>query len=188
MKFRKILLQLCVISGISVSIFPLSGYAEKIAFEKGDKVFQAGLGLGSGYRGIYGDSTTPVISGAFDLGYSDRISIGGIVSYTSSEDMYSFYGNRYGWEYSYLGIAARGAYHYGIFDSDKIDTYAGIALGYNTVTVSNIGSGHRGSASGSYLLYGGFVGLRYFFKPNLAVFTELGYGLGLGTVGLSLKF
>lgn len=188
MKFRKRLLQLGVIGGISASVFPLSGYAEKIAFEKGDKIFQAGLGLGVGYGGIYGESTTPVISGAFDLGYSDRISIGGIVSYTSSEETYSFFGNEYGWEYTYLGIGGRGAYHYGVFDSDKIDTYAGITLGYNFVTVSDIGSFGFGSASGSYLLYGGFAGLRYFFKPNLAVFGELGYGTGLGTVGLSWKF
>jgi hypothetical protein len=186
MKIRNFSVILTV-SGV-ISLSPVSGYAQKIAFDQGDKIFQAGVGLG--YGGLYGDSTIPPISGTFEMGYNDNISLGGFVAYTSSEDIWSTIGGEeYGWEYSYIGIGARGAYHYGLFDSENIDTYAGLTLGYNMVSVSTIGSGWSGSASGSYLLSGGFVGLRYFFQPNMAVFTELGYGgLGNAVVGLSFKF
>jgi len=185
MKFRKLLVILGVTGGIS--LLPVSGYAQKIAFDKSDKIFQAGVGIG--YGGIYGSSTIPPISGTFDMGYSKNLSLGGFVAYASSEDTWNYLGNERGWEYTYIGLGARGAYHYGLFDSEQIDTYAGLALGYNMVSVSTIGSGFNNSASGSFLLYGGFVGLRYFFNPNMGVYTELGYGgLGNATVGLSFKF
>ncbi len=185
MKFRKWVVILSVTGGIS--LLPVSGYAQKIAFDKSDKIFQVGVGMG--YGGIYGDSILPPISGTFDMGYNKNISIGGFVAYSSSEDIFSTGGDEYGWEYSYIGFGGRGAYHYGLFDSKNIDTYAGLTLGYNVVSISTIGSGYSGSASGSYMLFGGFLGLRYFFQPNLAVYTELGYGgLGNATVGLSFKF
>jgi len=185
MKFRKLLVVLGVTGGIS--LLPVSGYAQKIAFDKSDKIVQAGVSVG--YGGLYGSSILPPISGTFEMGYNENISLGGFVAYTSSEDIWTYSGNEYGWEYSYIGFGTRGAYHYGLFDSEQIDTYVGLALGYNIVSVSTIGSGRSSSASGSYLLSGGFVGLRYFFKPNMAVYTELGYGgLGNATVGLSFKF
>jgi len=181
MKFRKLL----VVGGIS--LLPVFGYAQEIAFDKSDKVFQ--LGVGMGYGGLYGSSTLPAISGTFEMGYNDNISLGGFAAYASSEDTWEYYDdNEYGFEYNYIGLGVRGAYHYGLFDSKKIDTYAGMALGYNLVSVSTVGFDDA-SAEGSFLLYGGFMGLRYFFKPNFGVYTELGYGgLGNATVGLSLKF
>jgi len=185
MKFRNWVVILSVAGG--VSLLPVSGYAQKIAFDKSDKIFQVGVGMG--YGGVYGDSTIPPISATFEKGFNENVSIGGFVAYTSSEDIWSTVGEEYGWEYSYIGIGGRGAYHYGLFDSENIDTYAGLTLGYSMVSVSTIGSGWSGSASGSYLLFGGFAGLRYFFRPNMAVYTELGYGgLGNAVVGLSFKF
>jgi len=186
MKFRKWLVILGVTGGIS--LLPVSGYAQS-AFDKSDKIFQ--LGVGMGYGGIYGSSTIPPISGTFEKGYNENISLGGFVAYASSEETYDFFGEEYGWEYSYIGVGIRSAYHYGLFDSEKIDTYAGLTLGYNLVSVSEINSAYGGSASasGSFLLLGGFMGLRYFFTPKIGVYTELGYGgLGNATVGLSLKF
>ncbi len=185
MKFRKLLV-IGMTGGIS--LLPVFGYAQEIAFDKSDKVFQVGVGMG--YGGLYGSSTLLPISGTFEMGYNDNISLGGFAAYASSEDTWDNYGNERGYEYTYMGIGVRGAYHYGLFDSEKIDTYVGMALGYNLVSVSTIGFGeYDASAEGNFLLYGGFVGLRYFFKPNIGVYTELGYGgLGNATVGLSLKF
>ena len=44
------------------------------------------------------------------------------------------------------------------------------------------------TVSASYLEFGGFVGGRYYFSPNLAAQAELGYGLGILNIGIAYKF
>lgn len=76
-----------------------------------------------------------------------------------------------------------------MFSKDpKIDSYAGLTLGYNIVSAKEFGTMQVGySASSSYFLYGGHLGLRYYFSPQLGAQVELGYGLGVINVGISYK-
>jgi hypothetical protein len=70
----------------------------------------------------------------------------------------------------------------------KIDSYAGLTLGYNIVSSKEIGTVRSGySASSSYFLYVGHLGLRYYFSQQLGAQVELGYGLGVINVGISYK-
>jgi hypothetical protein len=141
------------------------------------------LGLG-GVAGAYGTSGMPPISASVDYGYNENISVGGLVGISTSKE--EFFG--WGWEYTYIIIGARGAYHYDLLHKDNIDTYGGIMLGYNIVSSKETGTPIGiGAASASYLIYGGFIGGRYYFTPNLAAQLELGYGMGFITVGVAYK-
>lgn len=174
---------------ISCVLFLNSPAFSQAPYSKGDKI--GSIGIGFGFAGIYGDASVPPISLGFQYGLEDKISIGGIIGYTSSSYKYNF-GGDYEWKYSYIVIGARGEYHF-LENVDKMDGYAGATLGYNIVSVSeptvNTAYGTFGgySSQGSYALFGVHVGLRYYFDPKIAVFGELGYGIGYITVGASFK-
>ncbi len=163
----------------------------QMAYKKGDNVVNLGIGIG-GFAGAYGSGGI-AITGGYEYGFHENISLGGIVGYSSSSDDV-FAG--YGWDYTYILIGARGAYHIDLLHDPKIDTYGGILLGYNIVSSSATGTlptygGYTWgtySASASYLAYGIFIGGRYYFNTNLAVQAELGYGLGILNVGIAYKF
>jgi len=168
-------------------VVALSVSFSQMSYKKGDQNVSAMIGLG-GVGGLYGTSTIPAISVSYDYGYNENITFGGIAGYAgSSED---FYWAEY--KYSYIIIAARGAYHLDLLHNSNLDTYGGIMLGYNIVSssVSNK-AGYAGTynatASSSYMLFGGFIGGRYYFTPNLAAQAELGYGLGILNLGISYK-
>lgn len=159
----------------------------QMAYNKGDQVINLGIGLG-GFAGAYGSSGV-AITGGYEYGVTENISLGGVVGYSSTSE--TIYGD-YGWKYTYILIGARGAYHLDLFHSPKIDTYGGILLGYNIVSSSATGTipyyGYYGaSASASYLEFGLFVGGRYYFDPHWAVQAELGYGLGILNIGIAYK-
>lgn len=168
---------------LSASFAAQSALAQTV-YKKEDKIGQVGLGLGFG--GIYGSVSFPPISFGFQYGVHEKISVGGIIGYTSSTQD-AFLNRNYNWKYSYIVIGARGEYHF-LENVDRVDGYGGATLGYNIVTVSEP-FGYNGpyNASGSYLLLGVHVGGRYYFNPNIAAFAELGYGLGYLTVGVAFK-
>ncbi len=159
------------------------------AFQPGEKIVQAGLGFG--VAGVYGDIVIPPISVSVDIakeieGYP--ISFGGLIGYSKSEYDWSWYTDEWKWTYTYFMLGARAAYHLKM-KSDKIDPYGGLMLGYNIVSVKEPSNytltGY--SAKSSYMMYGFYCGARYFFNPNMAIYTELGYGFGYLNLGLSFK-
>lgn len=154
-------------------------------FQKGDKIGQ--LGIGFGFYGTYGSAGMPPISAGFQYGIEDKISIGGIMAYTTSTEDFGF-NDSYSWKYSYFLIGARGEYHF-LEDVENLDGYAGLTLGYTVVSVTEP-SGVLGnfSASGSYAFFGFHGGVRYYFNPRFAVFGEVGFGLGFITAGVAYKF
>ena len=160
-------------------------------FKNGD-LFISVVGLG--LAGADGTSSTPSIGVEVEKAIAPEWSVGGVVGYSSSEQKYNYYYGEYGWKYTYVLVAARGGYHFVKFiKSPKLDAYAGLTLGYNHVTVKDVGNGLYSNyftykASGSYVLYGAHVGGRYFFNPNLAAQLELGYGIGYLSAGLCWKF
>jgi hypothetical protein len=85
---------------------------------------------------------------------------------------------------SHFILAARGLFHYQFVD--RLDTYAGLALGYESVSVSNGGGYNYGDSSGVFPSL--FLGARYYFNDRLAAFGELGYGVAPLELGIALKF
>lgn len=141
------------------------------------KFLNLGLGLGGGYTS--GNVSIPPVSVSFEKGITDKISVGGIAGYAASK--YESFG--FSSEYTYTLLGVRGSYH--LYNTDKIDGYAGALLGYNIVSAKVTGIGSAASASG--LAYSGFVGGRYLFTEKLAAFAELGFGISLLTAGITLN-
>jgi YadA-like C-terminal region. len=155
----------------------------QMAYHKDQQVINLGIGLG-GFAGAYGSGGI-AITGGYEYGVNENISLGGVVGYSSSSEDF---GAGYGYKYTYILIAARGAYHLDLFHNPKIDTYGGLLLGYNIVSNSTTGLYYGyGSASASYLEIGLFAGGRYYFDPHWAVQAELGYGLGILNIGIAYK-
>jgi hypothetical protein len=169
-------LSLSLAAGVSLAQ-PGSGSG---LFHKEDKVVYAALGLG-GLGGGYGNTTVPPIGVGLDYAFQDNLTAGGLVGFARS----SFDTPPYDWAYSYFLIGARGAYHATNLIKDlPIDPYVAIELGYNIVTVSG---SNVGTASGSYLFWGADLGARYWFTPKLGAQLELGYGLGVISLGIAYK-
>jgi hypothetical protein len=164
--------------------------AQTSTFNKGDKVLNLGIGLGSAsYSGF---NMAGLFSTSFEVGIIDKIlkkatiGVGGYLGYSSYKNAYFTSDYRY----SNLIIGGRGTFHYPLVN--KLDTYAGLMLGYNIGGFHYLGSGAEPNYDPSL---GGFVsilnaGARYYFSRNFAAMSEL--GLGYGTIYLSfggaLKF
>jgi hypothetical protein len=176
---KKVLLVLLAL----LVITSMTSYAQ--GFRNGSKTLNAGIGLG--FSGLTGDATVPPISVGYQVGITDKISVGGIVGFTGSSDKFSFNGSTYEWKYSYIIIGARGEYHF-MEPSDKLDLYAGLTLGYDIVSATAPSGTFSGySAAGSALFVGGHAGARYAVSNTWGGFGELGYGIGYLTVGAYFK-
>jgi hypothetical protein len=166
--------------------------AQESTFSKGDKVLNLGIGFGSGlYSGTYYKTSVPPISASFEVGVKDgvldkgSIGVGGYLAYSSHKWEYS----GWGWKYSNIFIAARGTFHYPLVN--KLDTYTGLALGYNIAHSSEYGNsipGYDYNATSGGLLYAWFVGGRYYFSDKFAAMAELGVGIVYLNLGIALKF
>ena len=152
-------------------------------FEKGDKLLNVGLGLGSYYGGGV------AVGAAFEYGVTDFISVGG------QADFYTWgynFGSGYNYRYTFLPIAARGSYHFGkhFLTIDQLDLYGGVAVGYYISSYKD-NSGYTGIYNDGYGgkgLFGVFGGGRYYFKPNIAAFAEVGYNVTPLKAGITFKF
>lgn len=168
-------------------------HAQESTFAKGDKVVNLGIGLLSGlYTGSYYTNKMPPISVSFEYGVKDdvldvgSIGVGGYLGYASAKWEDNSWGTTYGWKYTNFIIGARGSFHYPLVD--KLDTYAGILLGYNVVSVKDIGTAPFGyNASGSSAIFSGYVGGRYYFSEKFAVLAELGTGIAYLNLGVAIK-
>jgi len=185
---RILLISMLLVIAISISF-------SQIAYKKGDKVGSLMLGLGSFVYEPDATSTVPPLSVAADWGYNENISVGGILSYTASKyewnNVWGNYGYKYTW--SYIIVAARGAYHLDVLHDSKIDTYGGVSLGFKIASTSETYTGdwglipHTTAASGGGILFGLFAGGRYYFSPNLAAQAEVGFGIALLNIGIAYK-
>lgn len=178
---KKVLVTLTVLVLVSTLSFAQT-------YKKGVTNLNAGVSIG-GLAGLYGTADFPPISLGLQFGIHEKLSVGGIVGYSSSTYDWGYWGNtNWKWTYRYIFVGARGEYHFVDVDVKDMDLYGGLTLGYNIVSVSEP-SGFTGdyTAQGSYLLYGFHAGARYMFSPKIGVFGELGYGIGYITLGLNVK-
>jgi len=186
MKFKSLLLAALFAFGFFL--------ANAQVVEKGDKVLNLGIGLGTAlYSGTGYTGSVPPISGSLEVVLKDdlfdgkgALGLGGYLGYAAYKWKYSGYD--YGWKYSNIIIGPRGYLHYNFVD--KLDTYAGLMIGYNIVSSKSYGSytyGGNYSASASGIIFSGFIGARYFFSDKVAGFVELGSGIAYLNLGVALK-
>ncbi len=164
---------------VALLVFSAEGVMAQ-SYEKGDKLLNVGVGLGTYGAGGLG------LGGSFEVGIHDAISVGVLGGFSGRSN---YLGSGVRW--SVLTIGARGSYHFNELlnlDNDMIDLYAGLGLGYRNISWNYDGIGLGGSNYGSGILFLGHIGGKYYFKPNLGVFAELGSGFGTLQAGLSFKF
>ncbi len=166
-------------------------------FSEGDKVINLGVGLGSTlYTGSGYSGLVPPLSISFEKGIKDNIlekgvlGVGGYVGYASAKWDYSDTFGSYSWSYSNIIIGARGSFHYPLVD--KLDTYAGLMIGYNIVSTKYSATGYYSDYPASTNSSGGlawsmYLGGRYWFNPKIAGMVELGYGIAYLNLGVALK-
>jgi hypothetical protein len=190
MKTKHLLLLLALFS------VPFLGNAQP--FASGDKAINLGLGLGSvGYRGAGYKTSLPPVSVSFEYGIMEAgpgvIGVGGYLGISAYKWDYGVTGYDLGWKYTNFLLGARGSYHYSFVD--KLDTYAGLMLGYRIVSAKETGTwpatwpaGVDLSAKGSSFLWSTYVGARYYFANSFAAMMELGYGVSWINIGMAFKF
>ncbi|MCK5135025.1 MAG: hypothetical protein KAR19_04495 [Bacteroidales bacterium] len=165
--------------------------AQENMFNLGDKVVSLGLGLGTTlYSGSYYSRGFPPVSIAYEQGVKDDVLEKGVIGIVGYLGYTSYKYDYLGWGYKYSNIifGGGGTFHYPVLD--KLDTYAGVLLGYRIVSANEFGTSSIGwdySASSGGFVFSGFVGARYFFSDNFAAFAQLGYGIAYLTLGVSFK-
>lgn len=168
--------------------------AQESMFNLGDQVVNVGIGLGSVYGiGTYYKTTVPPISISYEKAIVDEIlekgviGVGAYAGYTSYKWHYVYSTYDYGWRYTNIILGARGNFHYPLLD--KLDTYAGVLLGYNIVISSSFGTTgtYDYSPDSGRIAFAGYLGGRYYFSDKFSGFAELGYGIAYLTVGLGIK-
>ena len=164
--------------------------AQESLFNVGDKVVNLGIGFGSTlYVGSFYSSTVPPVSISFEKGFKDgilekgTIGIGGYLGYSS----YKWESFGWGWKYTNIILGARGNFHYPLVD--KLDTYAGLLLGYRISTSKEFGTtAGIEPSSGGGVVFNPYIGGRYYFTDKFAGMAELGYGISYLNIGIALKF
>ena len=167
--------------------------AQKSMIELGDKVISLGIGIGNTlYIGGTGYSTmVPPLSLSFEQALAevfDRGVIGvvGSLGYTSYRFRYNVDPDDFGWDYHNIILGAGSLLHYPLVE--RLDTYIGALLGYNFTTIAEYGNtGNNTADSVGGFVIAGFIGGRYYFTEQFAVFAQLGYGVAYLTFGVSIR-
>ncbi|HCZ34594.1 MAG TPA: hypothetical protein DHV26_01550 [Cytophagales bacterium] len=168
---------------LAVGLVSLGYHEASAQFSKGDNLINLGIGINSYYSGGI------PIGASYEHGITEDISIGAGIDYLSHR--YNFGSSRYGFAALYLGF--RGSYHFNNLikhNLEELDLYAGATLGYRSFSWKDDSSGLTlNDTYGNGLFLGAHLGARYYFKPNIGGFLELGAGgSGNARLGLAFKF
>ncbi len=180
---------------IGLSFLGLQAAAQQ-SFNKGDNVLNLTIGFGNAlYHGSGFTNNFPPMGFSYEHGIKDdlidengHLGIGGYIGYVGAKYRYDYMGQHWGHNYSSIIIGPRASFHYQF--APKLDTYAGLTLAYNVVSVKNVGTileGMGSSAKSSGIVLAGHIGGRYYFSENLGALAELGFGVANINVGLALK-
>jgi hypothetical protein len=177
---------LAVFGTLSVSALDLTSFPAAVS--ESHVLINAGVGFGSAR---YGSMTIPPLTATVDIPVALGglpFSFGGMFGFTQSR--WTYYGNDY-LAYNVFVFGGRANYHFN-FGVNKLDTYAGLTLGWEIGTWSSSNDAddywlkYYGNYSGFH--FGFQAGVRYFFTNNIGAFAELGYGFTYVKAGLALKF
>jgi len=147
---------------------------------------QVGVGLG-GYSSAVASSQTPYLIGTFqktilqNFGPGD-VSVGGTVNYKNLS--YDALGSK--WGMNYFSISGRANWHPHFIKVDKLDAYAGLALGFETVRVRARSADYEGlGTSVNDVALSFHLGARYQINDKIGAWAELGAGHGVMNFGVS---
>ena len=160
-------------------------------FAKNTQLIHVGLGI---------NGTAMPIELAYEKGIKDdlfgvkglNLGVGGYFNYFgSSSDFAGFSATgptTYTWKYTNIVLGGRALAHYKLID--KLDTYAGVMVGYDIfgAKLSPENSAIPATAA-SFVFYGGVAGIRYEFNPKLGIYLEGGSAsVSNASIGIAYKF
>ena len=121
--------------------------------------------------------------GRFERGIKALPDLGnGTLAIQASVDIWNynnaFVSDRFDVRYLNIGVTAN--YHFQVQGNPKIDPFVGLGLGNSSVSTDYTGD----ISSGLYFI--GRAGVRYYYKPKLAFYGDL--GAGASTINLGVMF
>lgn len=160
--------------------------AKQAAAQVGLGYTDIGVVVGLGNVG----SASASFGGRFERVFKELPDLGnGLLGIGVSADYYSF-GDRflgYGYDYTYIPIGATANYHFKL-ENKKVDLFIGAGLGYQVISCDYTGvGGSIDLCDNSAIYFIGRAGGRYFLKPNLALYGDVGAGAATLNVGLTFK-
>jgi outer membrane protein W len=158
-----------------------------LGYQKGDKVLMAGVGIGNTFIDAGLNSKLPPVGLTFDYGITDKFSAGGYAGIATASQGFHSSGTTTTYRFRYFLFTGRGSYHF--FTRERLDPYAGIALGYNAVSSSTSGPNYGTvSSTAEGAIWGIYLGARYSFHEQYGVFAELGTTIAYLSLGGSYRF
>lgn len=180
-----------------VCALSLAGIAAASAQDEGFTVTTTDVGPVIGVGGLSGAGVG--FGGRFEKGFKALPSLrNGVLGIGVSVDYYSFdtsFGlGAFRYDYKVIPVAVTVNYHFAL-DNKKLDPFAGVGLGYEHFSLNFNGPGcvvggfdycdDAGYSSGIYLV--GHAGIRYFWRPKMALFADVGSGAGSLHLGIMFK-
>lgn len=161
------------------------------SFEQGGLSISPGINIGG--LGFYGNGSGLPIVVSGEYGILDMLGVGPYVGFVN----YNFGSGASKYSYRFITFGVRGDFHYSALleelleanlNSDKLDLYVALLLGYQTTSYSGPdGSVFRG-AFNNRGTSGLAIGGRFYFSEKLGVFVEAGRILyGSLNLGLTIK-
>lgn len=144
------------------------------------KVGYTDIGPTIGLGGI--GSAGIAFGGRFERGIKALPDLGnGVLGIEASADIWT-YNNRYvgrDYDFRYVNIGVTANYHFEVKGNPKIDPFLGLGLGNSSVQTDFAGD----YSSGIYFI--GRAGVRYFYKPRLALYADAGAGASTLNMGVT---
>ncbi len=168
---------------------------------KGSFDITTGIGIIPTYTGKNAHTEIPALSIQAGYRVSENFSLNGYVGFSASTStpklLYDGIDSQISNKTTMLGL--KGILHKNF--TEKIEMYGGMLLGYsffNTKeTDMNTGlevvrepgtpTPYDPNAPKGQVLYSGFVGAKFWFKPKASVFAEFGYGISIMNLGFSFR-
>ena len=204
---------LLILFTVAASILSYSAKAQ--CYDENTHLINVGVGFGNSYykfvnRNGYKSGRTPVFIVSYEQPLKRKVGpgyvgVGALVSFQHAHERYTynyFYNGTnytdayYQHNWNYYVIAARGAYHWDVLNSDKAEVYAGTIIGvrinaynytYNNPDPNYVDRNELSEGS-VYPAFSVYAGARWYFVPNVALYGEVGSGLSFVSGGLTFKF
>jgi hypothetical protein len=179
---------------LALLVYGLSATNAQTTFKKGDIELAAGMGLFPTFAKDGATLLVPPVSARLSIRLASNFSLGAYAAYSSSEAHRLLPGEavrNISNEFYILGL--RAAAHTN--QMDNWDIYGGAMLGYNIPRISDDIVKEKSDVDGptysrpaeNKLTYSAFVGASYYPVKNIGLFAEVGYGISIFNMGLTVK-
>jgi opacity protein-like surface antigen len=161
--------------------------AAPVAAQEGFTAGHTDVGPTIGLGGIGGAGLA--VGGRFEKGVKALPDLNdGVLGIGVALDWYSYDNSLFGSDYgfTYMPISVTANYHFGL-ENKKLDPFIGAGLGYLRVSFDCGQYSFCDGVSSSGIYFVGHAGVRYFMKPAMALYADVGAGAATLNVGLMFK-